>query len=309
MGLNLNCVRLLFEARAAGVNFRRTLTLGRQSFACNPILFEALAASFRYKPSDFSWLTSNGPTYSEGFFRMLGAEEVLALDASPYEGAQLVHDMNLPVGTDHHERFDVVMDGGALEHIFHFPTAVKNCMDMVKCGGHLLIITPINNYCGHGFYQFSPETFYRVFCPANGFEVSRAVAWEERISPRFYEVSDPARIKRRIELMTRYPVLMLVVARKNHHVRDLALPQQSDYSTQWQLESGTAAVEASTNGSIVHQLKKRFVLYLFQHHPRLSQPLRRLHRWRQVRATSFNQAAGFKLSASAMRPDRNNPHE
>jgi hypothetical protein len=308
VGLNLNSVRLLFEARAAGVDFRRTLTLGRQSFACNPILFRTLAASFGFKPSDYSWLTPDGELYSEAFFRMLGAEEVVALDASPYEGAQLVHDMNLPISTEHHERYDVVLDGGALEHIFHFPTAVKNCTDMVKCGGHLLLFTPINNYCGHGFYQFSPETFFRILGPGNGFEVSRAVAWEERVSPTFYEVSDPARLKRRIELVTRYPVLMFIVGHKRRHIRELALPQQSDYAEQWQSGTAVSSAESSTNGSIFRRWKKVFLLHLFQQHPRLSQPLRRLHRWRQVRATSFNQAPAFQ-TRETMQRNRSDSHE
>jgi 2-polyprenyl-3-methyl-5-hydroxy-6-metoxy-1,4-benzoquinol methylase len=53
-----------------------------------------------------------------------------------------------------------VFDGGTLEHIFDYPTAIKNCMKMVKPGGHLLLTTPANNWFGHGFYQFSPELFY-----------------------------------------------------------------------------------------------------------------------------------------------------
>jgi hypothetical protein len=302
VGLNLNSVRLLFEARAAGVSFRRTLTLGRQSFACNPVLFGEMAACFGFKPADYSWLTTKSQLYAEDFFKMLDAEEVVALDASPYEGAQLVHDMNKPISPEHEQQYDVVLDGGALEHIFHFPTAVKNCMDMVKCGGHLLLFTPINNYCGHGFYQFSPEMFFRVLSSANGFELVRSVAWEERVNPRFYEVADPAQIKRRVELITRYPVLMLVEAWKRNHVHELTLPQQSDYCVQWETNTSNGAADRKTDGSDLGRLKKRMLAYLFERHPHLSQPLRSLHRWRQVRMISFRQKSGFTPAVPSRQP-------
>jgi hypothetical protein len=30
-------------------------------------------------------------------------------------------------------------------------------------------VTPANNQMGHGFYQFSPELFFRVFSQENGY--------------------------------------------------------------------------------------------------------------------------------------------
>ena len=54
-------------------------------------------------------------------------------------------------------------------------------MKMVKTGGHLMLFTPANNYFGHGFYQFSPELFYRVLSKENGFEVRRMVVLEDNI--------------------------------------------------------------------------------------------------------------------------------
>jgi len=37
------------------------------------------------------------------------------------------------------------------------------------------IHTPASNLCGHGFYQFSPELFYRALNATNGFEVERMI--------------------------------------------------------------------------------------------------------------------------------------
>ena len=113
--------------------------------------------------------TAGSGGYAEEFLKRLGAKETISIDASAYEGASLVHDMNLPIGDDLKRRFSVVIDGGTLEHVFNFPVAIKNCMQMVDVGGHFFVHTMANNFMGHGFYQFSPELFYRVFSPENGF--------------------------------------------------------------------------------------------------------------------------------------------
>src|SRR6185295_9992131 len=127
--------------------------------------------------------------YAEPLFHALGARKVFALDASAFEGAQVVHDLNLPIGPDLQEKFDLVYDGGTLEHVFNFPVALKNCMQLVRPGGQLILHTVTNNYCGHGFYQFSPELFFRALSPENGFEMERMVL--HRIGPygRWYEVT------------------------------------------------------------------------------------------------------------------------
>lgn len=97
------------------------------------------------------------------------------MDASKYEGASVVQDLNQPVPDSLKERFDAIFDGGTLEHVFNIPAALKNCMEMTKVGGRFYMHTCANNLCGHGFYQFSPELFYRVFSEQNGFEVERMV--------------------------------------------------------------------------------------------------------------------------------------
>ena len=59
--------------------------------------------------------------------------------------------------------------------IFNFPVAIRNLMRMAKVGGQVFLTTPANNFCGHGFYQFSPELAYRIFALENGFEPASVV--------------------------------------------------------------------------------------------------------------------------------------
>ena len=291
MGLNANSIKLLFEARAAGVSFARTATLGRQFLACAPAILDELMAKFDPSGSRGGGVRAANEPFADRFFKSLGAHEIVAVDYSAYEGAEIVHDMNQPIPAIYYEQFDTVIDGGTLEHVFNYPVAIKNAMDMVKCGGHLVLITPINNFCGHGFYQFSPELFFRLLTAANGFRVNRAVLWEERVDPIFYHVDDPALIGRRVELASRYPVLLMIQAEKTAPMAILKTPQQSDYSAIW---NGESTVNVARRAGWITTVKRNLIFQIFTRFPRFSTPLRRMHRWLQVRATSLQQEPGFR---------------
>jgi hypothetical protein len=207
------------------------------------------------------------PWMADPFLSALGARELLATDASAYEGAQIVHDLNEPVPEDLHGRFTLVFDGGSLEHIFNVPVAIANYMELVQVGGHLIITTPGNNYFGHGMYQFSPEFFFRVLSPENGFRVQRLVAMEDYVTFRrllgrmiphesagaWYEVTDPAVLGDRVLLNKSRPVLLALQAQRTHRGHVLRNPvYQSDYASAWSASEAPDAIdhlESNRNGS------------------------------------------------------------
>lgn len=253
MGLALNATKFLVQTRQAGVRFDETLTLGRQYMMVSPERMAALLREHGLWPppeGEASFLPALRETKwrFEVFARALGAKNASSMDASSFEGARLVHDLNQPVPSEFEERFDVVIDGGTLEHVFNFPAAMANCMKMVKTGGHLILVTPANNFCGHGFYQFSPELFFRVLSPENGFEVKRMVVLKDgsgrsslfgvkydfNIRGPWYEVRDPAQVGGRVTLLSGNEVSLFVLARKvSREVIFKSPPQQSDYVPQW----------------------------------------------------------------------------
>lgn len=105
------------------------------------------------------------------FFKAAGADEVYALDYSAYEGADIIFDLNsknLPCTLKN--AFDIVIDGGTLEHIFHPGIALKNMADMVKPGGLIYHMIPCAGLVNHGFYSFSP-TFFQDYYSVNGFKI------------------------------------------------------------------------------------------------------------------------------------------
>ena len=197
------------------VDFRRTLTLGRQSLRL------PRAALERRLHADV-W----GDGFGDGLLRHLGADLVDSLDASDFEGATVVHDLNLPAPTKLVGRYTAVIDAGTVEHVFNVPEALRTAMSLVAQGGHLVLMAPCNNNPGHGFYQFTPELVFRSLSASNGFAVVRCLLKEVR--GRWYDVADPASLGRRREFRTRRSTYLFVVAERVSVVPIFAeWPQQS----------------------------------------------------------------------------------
>jgi hypothetical protein len=220
------------------MEFGEVLTFGRQDLNVFPNKMVQLLEAAGYDAARFQG--QDKALHSEPCFLSLGATKVHSMDVSDFEGASVVHDLNQPIPVALKERFDVVYDGGTLEHVFNFPTALKNCMEMVRVGGRFFTHTVTNNWCGHGFYQFSPELFYRALSRENGFEVERMIIHRAGPYGSWYEVADPELIRSRVELITFSPVMLLVQARRTASVPIFSQsPQQSDYTPRWQ--SGTSS--------------------------------------------------------------------
>lgn len=237
MGFDVQGVKFLLSAHRSGVRFTKTAIMGRQELFIDPMSLQRILRCFGMaeNSAEVRRILTEADGFAEPLLQLLGAEHICSVDASSYEGASLVHDMNLPIPNNLKHAFSVVIDAGTLEHIFDFPAAIKNCMEMVQEGGHLLLMTPANNFMGHGFYQFSPELFFRVCSAENGFEVVRAIVCEVDTDAQWYEVVDPARARRRVELVTSRPAYLLIQARKVRDVPILTVaPQQSDYAVLWQ---------------------------------------------------------------------------
>lgn len=235
MGIDRDTARFLLWARRQGVDFTRPLTIGRMGLHLSVGDLRTTFSEFglRRTTSELDEMFTSHAGYADRFFTELGAERLTTLDASGFEGANIIHDLNRPIPTDWHEKYSVVFDGGTLEHVFHFPTALRNCLEMTSVGGHFITVTPANNYMGHGFYQFSPELYARVLGEANGFHLEKMIVVEFGAN-RWHEVVDPAKVGHRVSLVNDRPTLLAVLARKTRRTEIFAqTPQQSDYASEW----------------------------------------------------------------------------
>ncbi len=236
MGFDTNGTRFLLTARSNGVSFRKTAMLGRQKMHLHPGDLANLLTSFGFdNGNDLApGILEEDERFAEPFLRLLGAEEIASVDASPYENASLIHDMNEPVPDSYKGLYSVVIDGGTLEHVFNFPVAIRNAMEMICVGGHYLGITPANNFMGHGFYQFSPELYFRVFCPANGFVTEHMFIFEDVPNAQWVKLTDPDILGKRLEMVNSRPAYLIVQARRTSETTIFQnTPQQSDYSATW----------------------------------------------------------------------------
>lgn len=223
MGIDIYSAKFLRSEVKQGLNLGRMLTLGHQAVYMDRAVYRALIVSLGISPQEM--------VFADDFFRGLGTKSMDVLDASNYEGANVLHNLSEPATPDLIEKYDCVFDGGTLEHVFNFPVALKNCLEMVKVGGHFISITPANAQCGHGFYQFSPELFYNALSAQNGFSVKRLLF---EYHNRWYSIKNPTEIKERVELFTDEPTQLYILAmRVEKKVIFANWPQQSDYNLAW----------------------------------------------------------------------------
>ena len=273
MGLDSNACRLLLLAKCQGADFSRTLCLGRLNLSLSQSMMKRVLqefGSFRDQ-AQIARIFSDPNGFSEPFLQELGANQVDSVDATDYEGATHSHDLNADLPDSMHGQYDAVIDGGTLEHVFNFPTALKNAMQTVRKDGRLFIITQCNNAMGHGFYQFSPELYYRVFSPENGFTVENMFITEGSFGQvPWHSVSDPQKVGRRVELVNDVQTYLLISARRT---ADLPIfsswPQQSDYSLAWQERTPDSNFKPIVESS-------------FDVREHMPQSLKRLIRWIRV---------------------------
>jgi hypothetical protein len=283
MGIDHNGLRFLLTAWKSGVSFRQTATIGRQELhASDVVLAAALKEVGLPGTIEFArGLRAEGDGYAEPLLRLLGAGQVTSFDASSYEGATSTHDFNCPIDRALEGEFTVVIDAGSLEHIYNFPVAIGNCMRLISEGGHFLSITPANNQMGHGFYQFSPDLYYRIFCAGNGFQMERCFAFEDVPGAVWYEVADPATVKGRVGTTNALSLSLMIRAKRIAPAAGIRVtPQQSDYSALW--ASGAPGFRARFRSDRMERFKLAVApaIRLFRRSQAIARALRPFHRSR-----------------------------
>jgi len=229
MGFDSNGVKLLFKAKQLDVNFDKVITIGRQRLILKEKDMQQLIVDAGFSNNECENIFNNN-SYSEPFLKLLGAKITDSIDVSDYEGATVVHNLNFPVSDNLKNKYTLVIDGGCLEHVFNFPVAIKNCMDLIQKNGYYIGITPTNNFFGHGFYQFSPELYYRIFSQSNGFQFVKMYFYIDKKKSPIYEVLDPLNINQRIIMVNAYPSYLFVIAKKIEEKEVFSqMPQESDY--------------------------------------------------------------------------------
>lgn len=250
MGYLLPAAKMLMEVGVSHPLSGRVLQLGRQDIFFGQEALEKAAADVGYalRRVDPEPLVANqflGETdrviTDRYFFRQLGFDEVWSLDISEFESASILFDLNeLGVPDQHANSFDVIVDGGTLEHVFHLPHALKNITDFLKVGGLVVHSSPAHNFYQHGFFAFSP-TFFHDFYSVNNFEIicSQLLRYNPRKKDPGYErtilLPDNVAVRElnRVGSLDDRCYTIFFVARKTHESTGTNIPQQSAYVEKW----------------------------------------------------------------------------
>lgn len=196
--------------------------------------------------------------YAEKMFQSLGAVDIHSYDISNYEGATDLVDFSMPIDGKHTNRFSFVLDGGLLEHVFDYTTAIRNAMSMVQVGGTLVLMTPSNSWNGHAFYQFSAELFYRLLTEENGYElldVTYRLCGDDVIpglGTRFFHIPDSEKTGSKTGLNSQFTGLLYVTAKRIGNVPDVFHIYESDYASVWKNQNDSLDLKYKTIANPLH---------------------------------------------------------
>lgn len=226
MGVNYNSAFFLKRCKENGVVFDSLCTLGHQEL----YIKDGLRSRLEKEVPTYSGAICR-QQYSDEMFRRLGAKDIGILDASGYENANIIHDMNLPVPEKYKEKFSCVFDGGATEHIFNFPIAIQNIMEMLKWGGYYIGCVPSDHLNGHGLYQFGAGLYTQLFSKVNGFELLEIGYSINENNKEFWRIKDID--KGRIEVSSNKALMIYVVAKKIASSKADIVVQEKYYEELW----------------------------------------------------------------------------
>lgn len=223
MGISVHPFNFLRYAHRFGP-FGQTATLGHQRLRVSrDYLRHALGHPSGYEHERYC---------DQLLLRHFGAAQIESIDYSDYEQASVVHDMNRPVPQALQGRFDTVINSGTLEHVYNIAQALDNVSAMCRPGAQIVHILPANNFCGHGFWQFSPELFFSLYAPANGYVDTEVYIADLKNVDQWFRVQAPSS-GIRVNLRGPEKLYVLVRTRRVGDTYSHHNVQQSDYRVKW----------------------------------------------------------------------------
>jgi hypothetical protein len=159
-------------------------------FGKDPPKIDALPNSTKHSSDLFSiddrelfrWLSPN-------------IDSIDVLDVSPYEGANVIHDLNTPIPQNLAGKYDFIYDSSVLDNIFNPASGIINIYRMMSTNGRYVGLNVSSFYPG-AFVSLPPEWFYGFFASnrCDDVKVYLTVQREEGVD-RFEYLSDLYRYK------------------------------------------------------------------------------------------------------------------
>ena len=219
MGINLHAFNFLYY-NSKIKKFGKTLTIGRQK----------ITADINSLKNTINDNIINKIYLDDYLLKYFGATSVDSIDINDYEESNIIYDLNYSVPIELENKYDTIIDSGSLEHIFNVKTAMKNFSVMCAEKGTILHISPSNNFCGHGFYQFSPELFHTYYNIENNFKDTEIFLAKVYDSSKWFKINEKNfNNDKRINIITdEETFIMCRTIKNNKPKKDTIL--QGDYS-------------------------------------------------------------------------------
>ena len=253
MGIDVHALNFLKYAKKIKA-FGDTITIGRQGiYVTESAIKKIIEAKADYKNKEYC---------EELLIEYFGAKKVESIDNSMYEKATYTHNMNEPTPQNLTGKFDTVFDGGCLEHIFNAPQALKNCSLFCKKNAQIIHVLPTNNFCGHGFWQFSPELFFSLYSKENGYADTEVFVADLSETKKWYQVKQLGK-GQRAEIMSSNSLYILVrtvlIGNEFRHSN----VQQSDYIYAWDNvnEKNNNKEKLTFNKTCIKKIIKKYLFF------------------------------------------------
>jgi SAM-dependent methyltransferase len=179
MGIDYRFAKLiLHEHKYRPVN-GSILLIGRQTVLMTPELAIELVKAEGLEVRREAKIEIDHSTFGKGhglitdrsFFSLFSPANVVALDISSYEGAEVIADLNQPLPSHLQNSADFIYNGSCLDNLFDPACALKNMSALLKPGGRI-IHTEHGSPMQHAYIMYSPALFFDYYA-INGFDDCR----------------------------------------------------------------------------------------------------------------------------------------
>src|SRR5262245_8544862 len=139
-----------------------------------PAVMQLLRNEHAFRPIDGDLLligrqrVEDSEQTDKEFFASFCNARFNALDVSPFEGANIIYDLNYPLPPVLHGIADFIFDGSCLDNIFDTGQAMRSLSRLLRPGGRIVLMEHGTPFQGPGapagaLMTFSPEWFFNFF--------------------------------------------------------------------------------------------------------------------------------------------------
>ena len=175
MGINTQVLKILLAENSYQPLHGKVLLIGRSTVNVRHEEITKLFENFGLIPPDQTLSSAITKHQTKEYmvddkilFKSLSSEidEVNVLDCSPYEGADLIADLNFPIAPELFGTYDFVYDSSVIDNLFNPGQAIINIHHLLKPGGRYLGINVASFFPG-ALVSCHPEWFHSFFAVNN----------------------------------------------------------------------------------------------------------------------------------------------